>query len=187
MVRAFELPGVGGDKVSATLAWGEIRALLASGQIRGVVCDAVDRLCRASDLDLTVLADLQRHGASIWTPGETRDLNSATDGLLAGLLALLGGVEKAAITRRAWEGKRARRQAGRWTQSLAHLPMGVAFDRATGMWSYTDESQPIAEMARRFGHGDGSIRSVSASLGITYWRARDALRHPLYRGRMSQR
>ena len=185
VVRAFELPGVGGDRVSATPAWAEIRGMLASGQIRGIACDAVDRLCRASDLDLTVLADLQRHGASIWTPGEVRDLNSATDGLLAGLLALLGGVEKAAITRRAWEGKRARRQAGRWTQALDHLPMGVAFDRKTGAWSYTEEAQPIAELARRFAAGTGSIRSIAAGLGITYWRARDALRHPLFRGRMS--
>jgi DNA invertase Pin-like site-specific DNA recombinase len=124
VVRAFELPGVGGDRVSHTSAWAEIRGMLASGQIKGIACDAVDRLCRASDLDLTVLADLQRHGASIWTPGEVRDLNSATDGLLAGLLALLGGVEKSAITRRAWEGKRARRQAGRWTQALDHLAGG---------------------------------------------------------------
>lgn len=185
VVRAFELPGVGGDRVSTTPAWAEIRALLAQGRIRGVVCDAVDRLCRASDLDLTVLADLQRHGASIWTPGEVRDLSSATDGLLAGLLALLGGVEKSAITRRAWEGKRARRQAGRWTQSLDHLPVGVSFDRTTGVWSYTDEALPIAELARRFAAGEGSIRSIAASLGIPYWRARDALRHPLYRGRMS--
>lgn len=183
VVAAFELPGVGGDKVSSTPAWSEIRGMLASGAIRGVVCDAVDRLCRASDLDLTVLADLQRHGASIWTPGEVRDLSSATDGLLAGLLALLGGVEKTAITRRAYAGKKARRKSGAWTESPDKLPRGVEWDRASG-WSYTPEVEPIVRLAERYASGEASLQSLARSMGLPYGVAKSAMAHPLYRGQL---
>lgn len=141
VVRAFELPGVGGDRVSTTPAWAEIRALLAQGRIRGVVCDAVDRLCRASDLDLTVLADLQRHGASIWTPGEVRDLSSATDGLLAGRQ---GGGRSHSIT-------------CRWVcHSTGRRVCGAIRTRHCRSLSWPDGSPPVRVRSDRSRHRSAS-------------------------------
>ncbi len=184
VVQAFELPGVSGHLVGQTPEWAAIRRLLDEGAIRGVVCDSVDRLCRASELDLSVLADIQRVGGSIYTPGEVRDLSSSTDGLVAGLLALLGGVEKASIVRRANEARKAMRADGRWTHDPKRLPMGVSYDPKTFEWSYTDDVRVIVDLARRYASGEGSIRTLAARLGLSYAKARNGLSSPMYRGRM---
>ncbi|RTL16460.1 MAG: recombinase family protein [Rhodocyclaceae bacterium] len=184
VVFSAELEGVSGNRVSETPAWQEVRRLLAAGLIRGVVCDAVDRLCRASDLDLTVLADLQRAGASIYTPGEVRGLAGADDGLVAGILALLAGREKREIVRRAVAGKEALRRRGRWVADPSKLPAGVAFDPRTGGWSYTPEVAEVVELARRYADEPISLRRLASDSGVAINTLRRRLSHPLYRGRL---
>ena len=168
VVEAVELPGVSGNVVGQTEQWSVIRAMLNAGTIRGVVCDSIDRLCRASELDLSVIADIQRVGGSIYTPTEVRDLTKATDGLVTGLMALLGGAERREITRKATDTRKSLRAVGRWTQGVDKLPMGVSYDPESMTWSYTDDVAVIVDLATRYASGQGSIMSLATSLGLTY-------------------
>lgn len=182
IVRTFVLEGVSGSITGRTAEWAEIRRMLDSGKIRGVVCDAVDRLCRASDLDLGVLTDLQRAGAAIYTPSEVRSLASSSDGLIAGILALVAGQEKREIVRRMVAGRESNRKKGRWTGDVARLPPGIHYNRETEEWSTTPEIETVIEQFRRVGSGTTSIHALSVESGIPNKTLRDRFQNSLYRG-----
>lgn len=183
VVKTYTLEGVSGSVVGSTPEWASIRSLLDGGQIRGVVCDAVDRLCRASELDLGVLADVQRAGGSIFTPTEVRSLSSSADGLIAGILALVAGQEKKEILRRMVDGREANRRKGRWTAALSSLPPGITYDRDTEEWGTVEPE--LSEMVghyRRIASGEVSVYRLAVETGMNRTRLRSLLRHPLYRG-----
>lgn len=184
VIYTARLEGVSGNRVAATREWVEIRRLLETKAIRGVVADSVDRLCRASELDLGVLADLQKHNATLFTPGEARAMGGSGDALIAGIMALIGGRERAEIARRSKAAKEALRRQGRWTESNARLPFGVQYDKATHTWIYTDEVQQVVAAARRYASGSASVRQIALELGWNINSLRNRLLHPLYRGWM---
>lgn len=182
IVSTFTLEGVSGSVTGSTPEWSEVRRMLDRGTIRGVVCDAVDRLCRASDLDLTVLSDLQRAGASVYTPTEVRALSSSSDGLIAGILALVAGQEKREIARRMHAGREINRKRGRWAQDPERLPPGLSFDKVTGEWSTTPEIDHVRRIFKRIADGKASMHKVAIDEGVNRRTLKDRLLNPLYRG-----
>jgi DNA invertase Pin-like site-specific DNA recombinase/uncharacterized small protein (DUF1192 family) len=186
VVEAFELPGVSGSLVGDTPEWARIMDLFRDGTIRGIACDAVDRITRAQGYDLTVISDLHKVGATIYTPTNTSDMTNPNEGLMASILSLFGGREADEIARRFRGAKKTKRKKGGWTQGNHKLPMGITYNRTVKphRWEYTPDIEVIVDLHERYASGVGSIRSIAASLGLSNDRARSYLSHPLYRGRM---
>lgn len=183
VVKGYELVDVDGALVAATPAWREIRAMLDAGVIRGVVLDNIDRICRASDLDLGVLADLQRAGGTLYTPGEVRSLASGSDRLITGIMALVAGHEKKRIIERSMEGKAILRKQGIPTER--RFPPGITFDRATRTWGVVEPGiTEMREAFARYGAGEVSVAALAAELAVPRRTMRERLANPLYRGWM---
>jgi len=178
-LEIFQLVDVSGSEVSRTPEWKEILAKL---DVPGthLAADAIDRICRASELDLTVLADLQRRGTKLYTSDGVRDFGVATDRMLSGILALVGGLEKSEIKRRMNEGKERKRARGEHMNGVK-LPFAVAYDQTTKIWSYTPEADQVKHAYELILHG-ASIKEVGRFLGKNMSSVGLILRNPIYRG-----
>ncbi len=103
--------------------------------------------------------------------------------LVSGLLALIGGKEKAEIVRRSQAGKEAKRQRGQWVQSVDFLPRGIAYDRKTQTWSYTAAAGGVREMYELAAEG-ATQAEIGRRTGVPSQTIRSVLQNPIYDGRL---
>ncbi len=173
-----EIVGVSGSAVAQTREWLQEVLPAIRDPDTHIAVDSIDRLIRASNLDLGVLSSCQATATKIYTPQGVRDLSKADDALVSGILALLAGKEKVEITRRAQAGKEQRRKAGHWVSGIA--PRGTQYDRKNG-WTYTGEAQAIADAYDRFLAGESS-ESIASDLGYTRNSIKNVLTNTIYKG-----
>ncbi len=175
---------VSGSDVGTSKEWlTQVLPLIADPDVH-IAIDALDRLIRASNFAaFGVLATCQSTHTRIYTPAGTHDLARPDGVLVSGLLALIGGKEKAEIVRRSQAGKEAKRQRGQWVQSVDFLPRGIAYDRKTQTWSYTTAADEVREVFRLAAEG-ATQAEIGRRTGVPSQTIRSLLQNPIYDGRL---
>ncbi|MCB9739524.1 MAG: recombinase family protein [Deltaproteobacteria bacterium] len=175
-LQVVQIANVSGSDVGETPEWRDvILPALRSGAHLAV--DSIDRLSRASGLDLSVLRDVAAAGARIYSPGQVRDLGNTDDALVTSLLALLAGREKKEIVRRAAAAKEAGRKAGRWVCG-APTPRGTTFD---GKWGYSEDVDTVRHIFRAYADG-ASVADLVRQTGWSRQTVGGVLDHDIYSG-----
>ncbi len=184
LIGIVNIVDVSGSDVGTSKEWlTQVLPLIADPDVH-IAIDALDRLIRASNFAaFGVLATCQHTGTRIYTPAGTHDLARPDGVLVSGLLALIGGKEKAEIVRRSQAGKEAKRQRGQWVQSVDFLPRGIAYDRKTQTWSYTPAAEGVREMFKQAAHG-ATKAEIGRRTGVPSQTIRSLLQNPIYDGRL---
>lgn len=158
--------------------------MLETGQISGVVCDALDRLFRPTQFeDFALLQPFQTHKAKIWTSAQTFDPGSLNGILLSGIHAVLAGNELATIRARVDGAKEAKRRQGRCPSSPQTLPLGVSVNPDTRELYYNDQIALVREMFRLFAEeGIWNYSEIQRRTGIGHMTVRNILKNPIYTG-----
>jgi DNA invertase Pin-like site-specific DNA recombinase len=184
IIRTLSLHGVSG---TSTLDNQQVQQLLREMQqsgIDGLACSAVDRVFRpkryASFAILDAFADAQK---LLWTkregvlhPWMDEDFDRCVD---AGARA---GSEWRELRRRSRDGKEERRARGLCPDVGVCMPRGVAFDKATGKWSYQEpDASRVVKMCELILKGQ-SYHSVAAAVGggFSYQTVRHTLRNRIW-------
>ena len=181
LLPAVELADVSGSDVDQTPEWAHVLRLVADPDTHLVV-DAIDRLLRADAFNFRVMRDLLDTGTKIYMLGKVVDLSSPEDGFMAGLFALLGGREKAEIKKRIQAGREAARRRGEWPFKNSGLPRGLAFDRQTKKWSYTDDAKVVLYCYDAFVQEGKPLHAIARVIGKPMQTVSLYLKHPIYKG-----
>ncbi len=184
LIGIVNIVDVSGSDVGTSKEWlTQVLPIIMDPDVH-LAIDALDRLIRASTFAaFGVLAACQSTHTRIYTPAGTHDLARPDGVLVSGLLALIGGKEKAEIVRRSQAGKEAKRQRGQWVQSVDFLPRGIAYDRKTQTWSYTPAAEGVREMFRLAAEG-ATQAEISRRTGVPSQTIRALLQNPIYDGRL---
>lgn len=180
---AVEIIDVSGSDVAASTEWQQMVLPQISAPDVHVVVDSIDRILRAESFNFRVMQDLLVTGTHIYTPTKVHDLSQPEDGFLAGLMALIGGREKAEIKRRMMAGREAARRRGEWPLRESALPRGITYDRPTKTWGYDEvESEVIRRVFDDFVVGGKAMRAISRGIDKPMQTIRLYLRNPIYKG-----
>ncbi len=184
LIGIVNIVDVSGSDVGSSKEWlTQVLPVIADPDVH-IAIDALDRLIRASNFAaFGVLAACQSTHTRIYTPAGTHDLARPDGVLVSGLLALIGGKEKAEIVRRSQAGKEAKRQRGQWVQSVDFLPRGIAYDRKTHTWSFTAEADGVREMFMMAAEG-ATQAEIGRRTGVPSQTIRSLLQNPIYDGRL---
>ena len=184
LIGIVNIVDVSGSDVGTSKEWlTQVLPIIADPDVH-IAIDALDRLIRASNFAaFGVLAACQHTSTRIYTPAGTHDLARPDGVLVSGLLALIGGKEKAEIVRRSQAGKEAKRQRGQWVQSVDFLPRGIAYDRKTQTWSYTAAADSVREVFRLAAEG-ATQAEIGRRTGVPSQTIRSLLQNPIYDGRL---
>ncbi len=178
-----EIIDVSGSDVDKTPEWRHrVLPLIADPDVH-VAVDSIDRILRAEAFNFRIMQDLLATETRIYAPGKVHDLCTPEDSFMAGLLALMGGREKAEIKRRINAGREAARRRGEWPLRVEALPRGITYDRPAKTWGY---DVPEAEVVRRayddFVLRGQSMRAIARKIGKPMQTVRVYLRNPIYKG-----
>ena len=184
LIGIVNIVDVSGSDVGSSKEWlTQVLPVIADPDVH-IAIDALDRLIRASNFAaFGVLAACLSTHTRIYTPAGTHDLARPDGVLVSGLLALIGGKEKAEIVRRSQAGKEAKRQRGQWVQSVDFLPRGIAYDRKTHTWSFTAEADGVREMFMMAAEG-ATQAEIGRRTGVPSQTIRSLLQNPIYDGRL---
>ncbi|MCZ6786310.1 MAG: recombinase family protein [Planctomycetota bacterium] len=163
----------------------EFRALLdriQDPEIEAVVCADLDRLLRPEDFgSYIVFSYFRDSGTVIVTNAGVRDLHR--DRLLTVLETEIGTLERARIRERTMRGRNELRRQGRHVSGPLSLPYGVAYAKASGVWSYTEpEAGIVRALFRRFLAGEQNLAALGRAVGVDRRQARRILTQSLYTG-----
>jgi DNA invertase Pin-like site-specific DNA recombinase len=125
----------------------QVFADMARPDIAGAVVSSIDRLVRPGFLgDMAVFDPFQRNGKLIFIGSQAIDLRTDAGYMQCGMSGMSAAIEKRMILNRTLGGKERARAAGKHPGGQHLLPRGLAYDKATGQWSYTE---PDASRVRR--------------------------------------
>ena len=139
---------VGGADLSKSPEWANVIQSLKADPNLFLAVDSVDRLVRADKFDLSVLANLQTIRPIVYTSSGPNDLRQPTGGFLAGLLGLIGGLEKSQIKQRTMGAREAIREAGGFASAAHCLPYGILYSRNRRGWGY--DALKISQVKKAF-------------------------------------
>jgi DNA invertase Pin-like site-specific DNA recombinase len=166
-VRTLELSGVSG---TAVLNNGQIQQVLrdlARPEVDGIAVSALDRLFRPKKFgDFSIFDPFRDSRKLIWSIREGEIDPSSDEGFSACVHAgERAGSEWRELRRRSMDGKEEKRRLGRHVQGPVALPRGVAFDKATGAWSYIEpDASRVARMFELFLEGY-SLHAIADAVG----------------------
>jgi DNA invertase Pin-like site-specific DNA recombinase len=178
-----EIVDVSGSDVAASSEWQQKVLPVISAPDVHVAVDSIDRILRAESFNFRVMQDLLATGTHIHTPTKVHDLSKPEDGFLAGLMALIGGREKAEIKRRMMAGREAARRRGEWPLRESALPRGITYDRETKTWGYDEmDSEVVHRVFEDFVVEGKAMRTIARTIGKPMQTVRLYLRNPIYKG-----
>src|SRR6185503_12465905 len=96
----------------------------------------------------------------LYLPEGPIDLSSKGGRFLGAIRAAVAGLERSEILERMWLAKEEKRRRGENPQSAITLPTGVTFDRSSGRWSYTPESEKVKRAFEMFLSGNTSYTDI---------------------------
>lgn len=183
LLEAVEIIDVSGSDVDQTSEWRDrVVPAIADPSVH-IVADSIDRILRAEAFNFRVFQDLLAAQTKIYTPGKIHDLTNPDDGFLAGLMALIGGREKAEIKRRVMAGREAARRRGEWPFKDESLPRGATFDRQLKRWGYDPaEAAVIRSVFHEYVVEGRALRALAREVGKPMQTIRYYLRNPIYKG-----
>jgi DNA invertase Pin-like site-specific DNA recombinase len=184
VIRTLELVGVSG---TATLTNEQVQQVLRDVQqpgVAGVAASAVDRVFRPKrGGDCAILDAFQDARKALWTVRDGYIEPWTDEGWERAMAAAVrAGSEWREIRRRSMDGKEEKRNLGRHVNGPRSLPRGVAFDKATGKWSYLEpDCSRVARMFQLFLDG-WSLHAIAAEVGggWTYQGVKNTLRNRIW-------
>jgi DNA invertase Pin-like site-specific DNA recombinase len=185
VVETIRLVDVSGATIMHVPEIAEMLSTLRSGRARGIVCADFDRLLRPDDFrSLGILQDIRESGALIYLPDQTIDLNTQSGYLISGLNSIIAGNELTQIKKRMQGAKEEKRRQGKHPCNALSLPLGVAYDRKTERYSYTEDAEKVRLLfelyhARRVHNFVELAKLTGVGTNVT---VRNLLRNELYIG-----
>ncbi len=176
---------VSGSDLAKTEVWKHVVSRLQKDPDLYLAVDSVDRLIRADSFDFRVLETLQKIRPQVYTSQGIYDLSQPSGVLVAGLLGLAGGFEKAQIKARLTGAKEAKRRRGEFPSGENCLPTGVHFCQKSKKWSYTPEAEKVKEAYRLFVDENLSYAAIARRVGSSRVTVRLWVQNPIYRGIMA--
>jgi DNA invertase Pin-like site-specific DNA recombinase len=184
IIRTLELVDVSGTTVLSNEQVQRVLADLADPNVDGIAVSSVDRLFRPGRYGhFAILDHFCDEGKAIWSTREGF-IDPASDEGYDKCISAGGraGAELRELRRRTLGGKETLRREGKHVQGPAALPRGVAFDKATGQWSYQEpDCSLVARMYLLLLAGD-SYHTIAAKVGggWTFQGVRSTLRNPIW-------
>lgn len=180
---AVEIVDVSGSDVDQTDEWRHNVLTLIEEPNVHIAVDSIDRILRADSFNFKVMQELLRTSTDIHSPGQVHDLSDPSDGFMAGLMALLGGREKAEIKRRMMAGREAARRRGEWPLRNSALPRGITYKRTTKTWGYNDaEAEVIKRVYHWFVVEGRRLWPIARDVGKPMQTISQYLKNPIYKG-----
>jgi DNA invertase Pin-like site-specific DNA recombinase len=181
--RSIEISDVSGAAVLRAPEIQELLRLIESPQVHGVVAKEFSRLMRPENFsDYVLLQAFAETNTVLYLPEGPIDLSSKGGRFLGAIRAAVAGLERSEILERMWLAKEEKRRRGENPQSAITLPTGVTFDRSSGNWSYTPESEKIKQAFQMFLSGNTSYTDIGKKLGIDAPSLKVMLKNPIYSG-----
>jgi DNA invertase Pin-like site-specific DNA recombinase len=183
IVRSIEISDVSGAAVLQAPEIQELLRLIESPQIHGVVAKEFSRLMRPENFsDYVLLQAFAETNTILYLPEGPIDLSSKGGRFLGAIRAAVAGLERSEILERMWLAKEEKRRRGENPQSVITLPTGVMFDRSSGRWLYTADSEKVKRAFEMFLSGNTSYTDIGTKLGIDAPSLKVMLRNPIYCG-----
>jgi hypothetical protein len=183
-VRILELYGVSG---TATLKNEQVQQVLREIEeagIDGLAASAIDRLARpAEGKDYAILDGFKRNKKILYTKDEG-ELQLWIPAVWAEAMNCLtrGYLELCKIRNRCLDGKAEKRAEGRSVSGDHTVPDGLHFDRASGLWSYTEPEYTRVKQAYQLLFEDRhALAEIERRVGWKPNRAR-TLRNAVWKG-----
>jgi DNA invertase Pin-like site-specific DNA recombinase len=176
---------VSGNALHTTPEWRTI-ILPALKRGAGLAANAMSRIIRADDYDLSVLQSLKAGGGRVYLPGTSYDPRVPSDYLMLMMLAGIGGFDKSIIKMQMGDGKEEARKRGCWVNRINVLPRGTHYTRptarkGTGTWSTTPEAVQVRAAYEAYAEG-ASLKSVATMLGLDRSTIPLLLKNTIYKG-----
>jgi len=183
IVRTIELTDVSGTAVLRAPEMQELLRLIESPEIHGVIAREFSRLMRPERFeDFVLLQGFADTQTVLYLPDGPLDLASKSGSLMGGLRALMAGFERREILDRMNGAKEAMRLAGKHAGGRTTLPFGVAYNRATGVWSYTPAAEKLKEAYRLMVTTPLPFAQIAERLNLSRSNLRYMLSNPIYTG-----
>ena len=184
IIRTLELVGVSGTAVLDNAQIQQLLADLSRPEVDGIAVSALDRLFRVKHFkDMGILDRFKDLRKTIWSVREGLVEPWTDEGYdKCFLAASRGGAEIRELRRRSMEQKEVYRSEGKHVNGDATLPRGIAYDKATGKWSYLEpDCSRVARMFPLF-LDDWSLNKIAAEVGggWTHKGVTDALRNRIW-------
>jgi len=183
IVRELSLSDVSGSEVLLTPEYEQLRRDLRRPEIAGVVVADLDRLYRPDRFsDLALLDDFKDHDKKIFTPEQVIEPSTQSGFLVGGITSIIAGHDRMQIKRRMLGAKEVKRREGKCPNSWITLPTGVAWDKQSERFHYTEKAQVVRHAFELVAAGVTNLHEVERMTGIHHRTLANVLRNPIYRG-----
>jgi DNA invertase Pin-like site-specific DNA recombinase len=184
VISEIELVGVSGTNVSSSPEFREMLRMVRNREIAGVVVSSLDRLARPDTYEsMGVLDHFADAKATIYAEGEVINLAAKEGRLNAHMKLAFHGYDRSNIVERSASAKEIKRKRGECPGPPSILPKGVAYDRKTHAWSFTDDIKTVQEAFRLFDQEKvTNLTHLANRVGLQRNTLAKILRNPIYKG-----
>jgi DNA invertase Pin-like site-specific DNA recombinase len=184
LVETVELDGVSGRFVRENARFVQVlEDLRHRPDVAGIALSAIDRFFRTNRYsDTGIFEPLSDAGKLIWSMREGEVDPSTDEGFDTCMTAALkSGAEWRELRRRTMDGKEEKRREKKHPGGAHTIPRGIAYDKATGAWSYREpHCSDVARMYELLLAGE-SLQGIARRIGgWTYQGVREVLRNPIW-------
>jgi DNA invertase Pin-like site-specific DNA recombinase len=174
VVKEYRLEGLSGANVQRSRRFKEMLAQLSDPSIAGVVFATLDRFFRPENLSTyQVFQPFESTGKHLFCELGELDSKNSQDQMKIVIWGQQAGFERERMKDRMVRGKNRNRHEPQIKSDT--LPVGVAYDRATRLFSYTADAERVEKAFGLVMHGD-TLASIVHDLG---WTSVTALRATL--------
>jgi DNA invertase Pin-like site-specific DNA recombinase len=185
VIRTVTLIDVSGANVLLNPEYISMLDAVGNKAVDGVVVSDIDRLVRATELTTAaaITGVFQTAQAKIYCEGSVHDYATDDGIFLSQIQTLMGGNNLRKIKKQMQDGKEEVRKKGGCPSSPITLPLGVTYDRAANLWSYTDDVCTVKDAFRLIDEeGMTNISAIAEKVGIQNRTLHYLLRNPIYTG-----
>jgi DNA invertase Pin-like site-specific DNA recombinase len=183
VAHTVELVDVSGAAIMATPEMQELLRLLYMGQYHALVVREFSRALRPQNYDYLLFQALAETRVTLYSETAVIEPWTPTGRMMVAMHGVIAANELDTIRTRMMGGKEALRRAGKWAAGRHCLPVGVAYDRQTGQFSYTDRAVAVRRVFKQFLSGrNTNYDALARELGMARNTARNVLSNPLYCG-----
>ena len=161
----------------------ELISWIKKPEIKAVIIREFSRLIRMDDFTgFKLFNEFADSKTKIYYPGGEIDFSTSQGKIIGSLLGVLGGIEKQELKLKTWESKERKRELGLDASGPVTWPAGIAFDKKTNQWHWTDEIEKVRRAFRLFLSGDTSFSSIEEKTGLTRYNLRTIFSNRIYTG-----
>ena len=183
IVETVELIDVSGAAILYEPAMQRLLREIARPDIEGVVCREFSRLMRPNNYaDYKILERFVATSTLLYLPEGPLNFGDKMGKIVGTMQGLIAGLELDTIKERMMSGKEALRRKGLWAASERCLPYGVAYNRATGKFSYKPEAELVRRVFKRFLAGETNYATLAKPLRVNRTTVPNLLTNPIYTG-----